>query len=114
MDEGNRLRFAALRSLGGLLRQAAVLRHRIQVVVFVRVGALFERGVGRHEEPGEVPRRGADPAREPLVGEGVTGPGTDEVEVEGFDEAVADGFGGLGGVGHGCVSLGGLWHGGRR
>ena len=36
--------------LGGLFRQASVVRHRIQIIVFVRVGALFERGVRRHEE----------------------------------------------------------------
>ena len=76
-----------------LLGKARRLGNRVEVVVLVGIGAPLRRGAGRDEEARHVPVRGALAARQLLGIELVAGPGTDQVEPQRLDEALADGTG---------------------
>lgn len=76
--------------LGALFGEARRFRRIDEVFVLIGVGALLGWGAGRDQEAGEVPGRRPDPARQALLGEGMAGPGADEVELESVDEALAD------------------------
>ena len=83
-----------------LFRQCGRRGGLVQLVVFVRVRALFGRRAGGHQEAGEIPVRGAHPAGQAFLGELVARWRADEIDVQGFGEAGAD-FGGGGGNTHG-------------
>ena len=90
MDDGNRLRFAALRSSAdsfGKPPWSGIASRSSSSSASERCSSGASVGT---RKAGEVPRRGAYPTRELLVGEGVAGSRADEVEVESFDEAVAN------------------------
>ena len=87
-----------------LLGQAGRFGNGVEIVVLVYVAAPVGRRPGRDQEAGDVPVRRALAARQLLGAERMARPGSDQIELDGFDEASADllGIGGrmLGG-GHG-------------
>ena len=82
-----------------LLAQTRRLRNRVEAVVLVRVGAPLRGRTGRDEEAGDVPVRRALPARQLLGCQLVSRPGTDQIEPQRLDEALADHAGIDGGLG---------------
>ena len=72
-----------------LLGQARRLGNRVEVVVLVGIPAPLRRGAGRDEEAGDVPVRRTFAARQLLGIELVAGPGTDQVQPQRLDEALA-------------------------
>ena len=83
---------ALLRSpalLRRLFREAARLRRLVDVVFLVGVCAQLRLRAGWNQKAGQIPVRRSHPAGQPLVGEGVTSPGTDQVQVQGVDQALA-------------------------
>ena len=73
-----------------LLRKTGRFRHLVEVVVFVGVATLLGWRARRNEEAGQVPVRGTHPARQPFGCEFVACAGADQIEVQGFDQALAD------------------------
>ena len=85
-----------------LLRETARCRRLVEVVVLVRIRAALRVRAGRDQEAGQIPVRGTHPAGQPLARVDMACPGADEIEVQGFDQVLADlggasGFQGAGG-----------------
>ncbi len=73
-----------------LLSQARRLRDlTAKVVVLVGVGTLVGWRTRRDQEAGQVPVRGAHPARQSLLGECIARTGTDEIQLQRLDEPLA-------------------------
>ena len=82
-----------------LFGQTRRLGNRVEVVVLVGIAAPLRRGAGRDEEAGDVPVRRTLAARQLLGIQLMAGPGTDQIEPQCLDEALADRTGIDGGLG---------------
>ena len=78
-----------------LLGQTDRLGHGVEVVVLVHVPASVRRRPGRDQEAGDVPVRRAFATRQLLGAEFMARPGSNQIELDGLDEARAD-FEGIG------------------
>ena len=85
-----------------LLGQTGRLGDGVEVVVLIGIGALVGGRSGRNQKSGDVPVRRALAARQLLGAEFMTRPRSDQIELQGLDEAQTD----LKGVGGGTFSVG--------
>ena len=85
MEDGKEALLRSLSFLVRLLGEPFGLRNRAEIIVLIGVARFSGGAARRDEKPSQIPVRGALPPSQPFLGQSVSRPGPNEIQLQCLD-----------------------------